>query len=103
MQTVSGTPIAAAFANAAATIRRASFNSSRSVAFMPSRPACVPGRGFTRRPGYADIAVDEGLTGHAKAVREIGLGQVRALLRLYRVGVFQPGLDAALAGAAQTA
>src|SRR3974390_3764503 len=54
-------------------------------------------------PGDADIAVDECLAGHAIAFLELLIGQVLALLRFDRVGILQPLLDLAFAGAADAA
>src|SRR3954471_23752944 len=54
-----------------------------------------------RNPGYGDVAVDEGLAGHAVAGGEVGLREVLALLFLDGVGVLETAFDLALAGAAQ--
>src|SRR3954471_1522634 len=54
-----------------------------------------------RNPGYGDVAVDEGLAGHAVAGGEVGLRQVLTLLFLDRVGVLETAFDLAFAGAAQ--
>src|SRR5262249_29145631 len=53
-----------------------------------------------RNPGNADVAVHERLAGHPVAGREIGVREMVALLVLHRVGVLQPVLDPASAGAA---
>src|SRR5580704_11606136 len=56
-----------------------------------------------RYPGHANVAIDEGLAGHAIALLQVFLGQVLALLRLDRIGVRDPAFDPASAGAAQPA
>src|SRR6185437_6812614 len=54
-------------------------------------------------PGHADIAIDEGLAGHAVTLLKVLLGQVLALLRLDGVGVREATFDSTSAGAAQSA
>src|SRR3954469_23705794 len=53
-----------------------------------------------RDPGHGDVAVHEGLAGHAVTGGEIRFAQVISLPVLDRVGVLQPLLDLAFAGAA---
>ena len=54
-----------------------------------------------RHPGYADVAVQEGLAGHPVAGPELLFGQVLAFFGFDGIGMLQPLLDPAFAGAAQ--
>src|SRR5262245_25569551 len=69
----------------------------------PAKGACGRRAGSSRRraPRDADVALEEGLAGHAVARLELLLGQVLALLGLDVIGVLQSLLNPALAGAAE--
>ncbi len=75
---------------------------------FPGWSACGPSaktalHARLRLPGHRDIAVDEGLAGHAETGAQVVIAQMLALLGLDRVRMLQPAIDVALAGAAQPA